>query len=98
MIPTQSIDSMLRVVLSKVGHRLITGVSVLGFQPLHQHARYTGIVDNESAQVSGKFAAHQYFPDVEHLWSLIFERWKPLMVMPSREKLIDKYGVVNFSA
>lgn len=80
----------------KVANRLIEGVFVLGFTEFGNRVTYSGVVDNEFALTPGKFAAHQYFPDVEHLKSLIVTPWQPMKRMPDRDELIAQFGDNNY--
>ena len=69
---------------------------MLGFTEFGNRVTYSGVVDNEFALTAGKFAAHQYFPDVEHLKSLIVTPWQPMKRMPDRDELIAQFGDNNY--
>ncbi|CAK9004111.1 unnamed protein product [Durusdinium trenchii] len=53
---------------------------------------YCGIAEREYRLAPGHYAAHQYFPDVPYLRSLIINPWHFVTPLPNRDQLIIRYG------
>ena len=92
MVMASGIDHMLRVVTSKLKHVVMNGFFALGFCFAGTDPMYCGIAEREYRLAPGHYAAHQYFPDVPYLRSLIINPWHFVTPLPNRDQLIIRYG------